>query len=193
MAGFALTVRVKDRRKPSILFRKGECGMLIWEKTGPDNAWRELALRNTDPFYNRVAEGKEELTLADIEEDRRKGDSLGAERYLLRRDGEDVGVLDILDRNPSDGYSWLGLLFIARPFRSQGLARAALAGYWAQMSARGFTVCRLGVVEGNEPGSRFWQSQGFVKVRRSALANGKPVDVYERMIDDDFVSSADGR
>ena len=167
--------------------------MLIWEKTGPANLLRELALRNTDSFYNRVAEGKEALAPADIEADRSEAEKLGAERFLLLRDGEDVGVIDYLDRNPADGYAWLGFLFIAGPHRKQGLAHEALTGYAARMKERGLRVCRLGVVEGNAPGRRFWEARGFAFLDRKALANGTPVDVYERMIDDDFVSSADGR
>lgn len=170
--------------------------MLVWEKAEPENALRELALRNTDPFYNQVTEGKETLTPEELEEDRREGLDYGAERFLLRldgEDGEDVGVFDHLLRHPHDGYPWIGFLFIAPPFRKRGLARAVLSEYFSRLRSQGHSVCQLGVVEGNSPGHRFWRSLGFEPVRTVNLKSGKSVDVYERTIDDDLMSSLVGR
>ncbi|WP_058300418.1 GNAT family N-acetyltransferase [Gorillibacterium timonense] len=165
--------------------------MLIWEKAEPGNAARELALRNTDSFYNRVTDGKEWLTLTDVEKDREEGLEYGADRFILRLNGEDVGVFDYLYRQ--DKAPWIGFLFLAPSFRQQGLALAALSEYFTRLWKQGYQTCQLGVVEGNEPAHRFWQGLGFEPVRTATLRNGNHADVYERMIDDDFISSLNSR
>ncbi|MEO3947336.1 GNAT family N-acetyltransferase [Gorillibacterium sp. CAU 1737] len=164
--------------------------MVIWEKADPESVSRELALRNLDAFYNRVTEGKDMMTLQDMELDREEGQSFGAERFLLRLEGEDVGIFDYLYRTGEK--PWIGLLFIAPAHRSKGLARLVLASYFSQFREGGHTVCRLAVVEGNEPAHRFWQSLGFNAVAKTVSSTGNAVDVYERMIEDDFISSLNG-
>lgn len=69
--------------------------------------------------------------------------------------------LDLLDRNPRDGFPWIGLLMVHRDHDRQGLGSEAAA---ASVELLGGPPVRLGVLDGNAPALAFWTRLGAVEV-----------------------------
>jgi GNAT superfamily N-acetyltransferase len=72
-----------------------------------------------------------------------------------------IGILDLLRDYPAPGVWHLGLMLIEPPRRRAGIGAALLAALGEWISGQGGRVLRLGVVEQNAAGHRFWARQGF--------------------------------
>ncbi len=153
--------------------------MKLIEST-PDLLDEEVAILNSDSFYNRISKDKECLTLQDITAEIEDGKRMGAERFLIQEGGEYVGVLEFLMKNPNDGCTWLGLLQIRKDAQSKGYGRKTMDLFNDIMQQREVERFRLGVIEGNEPGHRFWNRQGMLPVKSSVNQDGKTIVVYEK-------------
>lgn len=92
---------------------------------------------------------------------------LGRKWMLLLRDGEGrvVGVADVLQDFLADGVWHVGLFLIATPLHGTGAAQQLYAGLEAWMRGLGARWSRLGVVEANLRGRRFWRQVGYTEVR----------------------------
>jgi RimJ/RimL family protein N-acetyltransferase len=84
-------------------------------------------------------------------------------RQLVGRlpDGAAAARLDLLDRNPRDGFPWIGLLMVHRDHGGQGLGRAAAA---AAVELLGGPPVRLGVLDGNAAALAFLSRVGALEV-----------------------------
>jgi RimJ/RimL family protein N-acetyltransferase len=85
----------------------------------------------------------------------------------LRKSQTPVGILDILDKNPSDGLPWIGLLMIHGKHQRLGYARETylrIARFFRE--EKNATILRIGVIAENQPAHAFWASLGFQEVER---------------------------
>lgn len=80
---------------------------------------------------------------------------------FLKPSGEAVGVLDWMQKNPSDGKPWIGLLMVRADLHRQGLATEAFKGLAAELLTAGCAVVRAGVIKRNPAGLALTQRLGF--------------------------------
>lgn len=146
-----------------------------------DNLEAELAIMNSNPSFNLVSNGKEELTIQEILDERNESAQIGAERFLIEVEHTYVGVIDWLMKNPNDGYPWLGLLAIKKEYQEHGYAKQALEKFYDLMKKRGVAELRIGVLVDHEPAHRFWRGQGFEEVKSSKVGD-KPVLIYGKRL-----------
>ncbi|WP_308634645.1 GNAT family N-acetyltransferase [Paenibacillus silvisoli] len=142
----------------------------------------ELAIFNSNPFFNSISKDKEQLTDADIAAELKDAEQAGAERYIIRDNGTDIGILEFLMTNPNDSCTWIGLLVISGHVQGRGYGNAALMLFDAIMRDRGVTFHRLGVLAANEPAHAFWQRNGCTPVSPAELPDGKKITIYERSV-----------
>lgn len=72
-----------------------------------------------------------------------------------------IGVLDAVRDYPASRQWWLGLLLLEPRERHQGRGGRWYRAFEFWVAQRGAREVRLGVVEQNRDGLRFWRSQGF--------------------------------
>ncbi|WP_169306614.1 GNAT family N-acetyltransferase [Cohnella pontilimi] len=157
---------------------------MIFVKSSLELAAVELEIVNSDPFFNQVSKGKEKLELHEVEEDLRSDAEIGAERYLIQEtDGRYVGTLGFLMRNPADGCTWLGLLQIRKSEQGKGYASRALEWVYEIMRERKVKSFRIGVIADNTPAHAFWKKQGFQPLQGGSSFEGRPVVIYEKVME----------
>ncbi|RAP77991.1 GNAT family N-acetyltransferase [Paenibacillus montanisoli] len=142
----------------------------------------ELAILNSNPYFNSISKDKEQLTEADLAAEQKDAEQAGAERYIIRDDGKDIGILEFLMTNPNDSCTWIGLLVINGNYQGRGYGNAALILFDAMMRERGVKSYRLGVLAANEPAHAFWQRNGCTPVKPAVLPDGKDIIIYERTV-----------
>ena len=81
--------------------------------------------------------------------------------FAVMKDGEAVGLADLVEGYPDEGTVFIGLLAIVESRHRQGIGTAA--GHLVEDLARrlGAAKLRLAVVEGNTAGQAFWRKSGF--------------------------------
>jgi len=102
---------------------------------------------------------------------------------LVDRDGALVAMMNVVSDLLAPGVWHIGLFMVDSAARGSGLAQALLGrlGRWA--IAGGAAWIRLGVIAGNDRAERFWESAGFVEVRRrEGIAMGRKVNTVRVMV-----------
>lgn len=87
--------------------------------------------------------------------------SLGIYKY----ENELIGVIDIVRNFPSDGEWMLGLLLMEPEERNNGLGKLiheALVEWAITLGSKSF---RIGVIEDNHKGKKFWSDLGYIKIK----------------------------
>jgi ribosomal protein S18 acetylase RimI-like enzyme len=79
-----------------------------------------------------------------------------------------AGGADILADLFAPGVWHLGFFMVSKELQGTGHARAMYEALEAWMKSRGARWVRLGVVEANVRGERFWRGAGFTEVRQRA-------------------------
>ena len=80
--------------------------------------------------------------------------------FVMEREGQVAGMIDIIEGYPEPGVWYLGFLYIVDRFRG-GLGRQALHGLYAWAKAQGGHAIRLGVVEPNLRARHLYATEGF--------------------------------
>jgi len=153
--------------------------MKLVEST-PELFDEEVDILNSDPFFNRISKDKDMYTKEEIIKELEDSKSIGAERFLIQKGDQYVGALEYLMKNPSDGYTWLGLLQIRKDVQAHGYGHRALQLFYDIMKERRVEQFRLGVIAENDPGHRFWKRQGMVPVKSTMNQDQKEIIVYEK-------------
>ncbi len=76
-----------------------------------------------------------------------------------------IGVLDVFPNYPEPAVWWIGLLLLDPAARARGLGRQTVNALCELVSHNGGREVKLGVVEENEPGLKFWEKMGFTLER----------------------------
>ncbi|MFE4264103.1 GNAT family N-acetyltransferase [Streptomyces sp. NPDC056883] len=112
----------------------------------------------------------------------------GAEVLLARSAGRLVGLAATLARHPDpaseDPDPWIGLLLIDATAHREGYGRAVAATVEDRFRAAGRSGVRIAVLDANEKALAFWQSQGYVTLRRGAADRemGRPCTVLRKAL-----------
>jgi RimJ/RimL family protein N-acetyltransferase len=104
---------------------------------------------------------------------------------LVVKDGGVVGVLDWLERNPSDGHPWIGLVMVHGERQREGLGAEAVSGLLACLRRPGAAAVRAGVIERNPAGRALMHRLGFAPVSERTMrmaAAQERVLVFERSL-----------
>lgn len=92
-------------------------------------------------------------------------------------EGALVGVANVISDFLAPTVWHIGFFLIATKLHGRGTAAVLYDALEAWMRARGARWLRLGVVEGNVRGERFWQGRGYVEVRkRVGVAHGARIN-----------------
>ncbi|KMJ58424.1 hypothetical protein AB685_11070 [Bacillus sp. LL01] len=140
----------------------------------------ELDIMNSQPEYNLISSGREKLTLHDIRKEHLE-EKVEKERYIISWEGNPVGIIDFTMNNPKDLYPWLGLFIIHTGWERKGLAQIAYQHYENLMIRRQVKTVRLGCLEENEKGLRYWRKLGFGVVKK-VFYRDKPLLIMEKDI-----------
>jgi len=102
---------------------------------------------------------------------------------IVDGDGTLVAMLNVVSDLLAAGVWHIGLFMVDAPARGSGLAPAVLGRLERWAIARGAAWLRLGVIAGNDRAERFWESAGFVEVRRrEGIAMGRKVNTVRVMV-----------
>ena len=88
---------------------------------------------------------------------------------VISKDGGVIGVLDWMERNPSDGHPWIGLVMVHGERQREGLGAEAVAGLLACLRRPGVAAVRAGVIERNPAGRALMQRLGFAPVSETTM------------------------
>lgn len=142
----------------------------------PDDLDTIQDIVNSNTAYNRMENGRPERSREELLE------QLSPDQHslMIRLDGRAIGLLQYLDRNPKDGYPWLGLLMIHEELKGKGYGKAVYAAFEQRLKREGKQSVRIGVIPENEPAKGFWSSLGF-RYYATKMANiGIEVHCYEK-------------
>ncbi|MEH7884955.1 GNAT family N-acetyltransferase [Bacillus sp. JJ1609] len=141
----------------------------------------EMEIMNSHPDYNLLADGKRFLADEDLLEEHEEEEELDKERYLLKVDDAFIGIIDFIMENPRDKKPWLGLLIIHNDWTQKSFAGKALAIYEELMRSRNIKEVRLGCFTANTTGMKFWERNGFHKVKEISYRE-KPLWIMEKKL-----------
>ena len=109
--------------------------------------------------------------------------NFGEKMFHICKNGERMGILTFLPKNPHDLESWIGLFVIHKDHEGKGLGSEVLGLFEDELKkAKKIHKVRLGVQKGNTKGAAFWSKNGFAIIRSSVDEYGNRVDVYEKQL-----------
>lgn len=101
-------------------------------------------------------------------------------------EGRLAAIAEMIRGYPEPGIWFIGLLFVAKDLRGQGLGRAILKSIIAHVAANNGRAIRIAVAEQNEAAMRFWPGNGFVTLyiaeRERERLEPLLLHVMERMV-----------
>ena len=153
----------------------------------PEEIAEVVGLYASNPEYCRAAGEYDPARVpADrVEADlREEADTEGSE-VLLARDEQDriVGLLCLLDRHPTDGLPWIGLLLVHGRLHRLSLGRRLAALVEERFRQEGRDGLRLAVLENNPAALAFWSSLGWQEIdRRTDRQYGRPCIVMDKRL-----------
>ncbi|WP_435243802.1 GNAT family N-acetyltransferase [Streptomyces cucumeris] len=141
----------------------------------------------SNPGYCRTAGeyDPEHLPTERLEADlREEAEGEGCEVLLAReRHGRLVGLVCLLDRHPTDGFPWIGLLMVHGDLHRQGMGRRLTAVVEERLRERRHRGVRLAVLENNPSATAFWSSLGWREIdRRADNQHGRPCVVMHKQL-----------
>ncbi|MET7981885.1 MULTISPECIES: GNAT family N-acetyltransferase [unclassified Streptomyces] len=153
----------------------------------PEEIAEVVGLYASNPEYCRAAGeyDPENIPADKVEADLREEAGTEGCEVLLARDEPDriVGLVCLLDRHPTDGHPWIGLLLVHGGLRRQRIG-SRLAGLVEERYRReGRDGIRLAVLENRPESLAFWNSQGWQEIdRRTDRQYGRPCVVMHKQL-----------
>ena len=92
-----------------------------------------------------------------------------------------IGIIDIVKNYPVEGEWMLGLLLIQPEERDKGLGKLiheALVQWAITLGSKSF---RIGVIEDNYKGRKFWSDLGYIKIKEATLEKEMKTNVVNVM------------
>ncbi|WP_406450510.1 GNAT family N-acetyltransferase [Streptomyces sp. NBC_00876] len=146
-----------------------------------------VELYATNPEYVRAAGeyDPEDIGADRVEADLREEAGTDGCEVLLARDdqGRLAGILCLLDRHPTDGFPWIGLLMVHGSFRRKGIGRRLAGLVEERYRGEGREGIRLAVLENNPAALTFWSALGWQEIdRRADRQFGRPCIVMHKQL-----------
>ncbi|MGW0211499.1 GNAT family N-acetyltransferase [Streptomyces sp. NPDC003233] len=153
----------------------------------PQEIAEVVDLYTSNPEYLRAAgEYDPENIQADrVEADLREESGTEGCEVLLARDArrQFVGLLCLLDRHPTDGQPWIGLLMVHGNFHRKGIGRLLANLVEERFRSEDRDGIRLAVLESNPAALVFWSSLGWKEIdRRADRQHGRPCIVMHKQL-----------
>ncbi|NKQ21517.1 GNAT family N-acetyltransferase [Brevibacillus laterosporus] len=121
----------------------------------------EKEIMNSNIEYNVIAHDKELLESKDIFEEHLEAQKLHLERYLVKKDGEYIGILDYGMSSPRAKKPWLSLLVIHNKYQGYGHAKKIYMTYENIMKNKQVQCIQIAVHATNKKALHFWTSLGY--------------------------------
>jgi len=126
----------------------------------------EEEIMNSNMEYNLIAYDKRILVNQDILRTFKEADELQIERYLIKKDGDFIGVLDYGMSSPRHQMPWLSLLVVHKKFQGLGYAKNIYKIYEELMKEQQVNSIQIAVHSTNKKALSFWYSLGFIKFNK---------------------------
>jgi ribosomal protein S18 acetylase RimI-like enzyme len=81
--------------------------------------------------------------------------------FTIEKDKRIIALLDLVRGYPEENIWWIGLFLMDPEFRGRGIGRLVVQNLCDSIQQKGAKEIRLGVLEENQPGIRFWSKAGF--------------------------------
>ncbi|MFF1812235.1 GNAT family N-acetyltransferase [Streptomyces sp. NPDC058251] len=127
----------------------------------------------------------ENLQADRVEADLREEAGTEGCKVLLARDGQGqlVGLVCLLDRHPTDGWPWIGLLMVHGSFHRKGIGGVLTNLVEERFRSEERNGIRLAVLENNPAALTFWSSLGWQEIdRRADRQHGRPCIVMHKQL-----------
>ncbi|CAN7764393.1 GNAT family N-acetyltransferase [Paenibacillus sp. LjRoot153] len=149
------------------------------EEFQPDNLKIILEIVNSNPSYNQMENGLEHRTSEELIEELHSPSQCCR---LINDVEETVGFILFLEKNPNDGFPWIGLLMIHENYKRKGYGKAAFRLLEKYLHEQRCSTVRIGILKANQPAKIFWESLGFTYYD-TKISNLKiEVDCYEKYL-----------
>ena len=79
----------------------------------------------------------------------------------IYRDGRMIAILDLITGYPNPKTAFIGWFMVDSALQGNGIGRGFIAELCAYLKDSGFDQIRLGCIEDNAEGRRFWERNGF--------------------------------
>ena len=79
----------------------------------------------------------------------------------IYQDGHLIAILDLITGYPNPQTAFIGWFMVDGALQGTGIGRGFVAELCAYLKDRGFDQIRLGCIEENAEGRRFWERNGF--------------------------------
>lgn len=140
----------------------------IQDPLSKENLFVHEKILNSDPIFLKAAEGKNELTIAEIIQENNDNLTLGASFYYINQNNQPIGLINYLPVHPKDGCCWLGLFIIHKDFQQKGVGNESYQLFEKNLLQPTSSRVRLCVQKDNHRGAQFWQKQGYKEIAHSA-------------------------
>lgn len=100
---------------------------------------------------------------------------------VFNNTNELIGIIDIVRDFPVVGEWMIGLLLIKPKERSKGLGKIIHVALVRWATTLGATSFRIGVIEDNYKGKKFWSALGYIKIKEAILKKEKKTNVVNVM------------
>lgn len=140
---------------------------IVLRETVRDELPALLAIYNSNPGYNLLRNGAEEITLADVQAEYDTTLSIPTGHWLtLTSGGQIIGVMHLVVKSPADEKSWISLLLLHADYQRKGYGREAVQLAEQHFASAGSLHVHHGVITHDEPALLFWGKLGYEQYRQ---------------------------
>lgn len=143
--------------------------------------------KSNKDYFDNVSPNQEiniDIILQDIK-DKPESVNIANKHYnIIANDkNEVVAVLDYLEHYPDNECLYIGLFMVDGSLQKNGIGHGFIDWFISNYVSNKFCRVRLGVVDTNIKGMKFWQAQGFSKIKTVKVPKHNwTVHIMERTI-----------
>lgn len=140
---------------------------IVLRETTRDELPAHLDIYNSNPGYNLLRNGVEEVTLADVQAEYEETLSIPTGHWLtLASDGQIIGVMHLVVVSPADQKSWISRLLLHADHQCKGYGREAVQLAEQHCASAGSLHVHHGLIAHDEPALLFWGRLGYEQYRQ---------------------------
>lgn len=123
----------------------------------------EKDIMNSNQEYNLIAYDKKILGNEDILDIHEETEELQIERYLVKKGGDFIAILDYGMSSPRHQKPWISLLAVHKKYQGLGYAKKIYMLYEELMRSQQVNCIHIAVHSTNKSALNFWISLGFIQ------------------------------